>query len=1605
MKSTKLFKQKKTLFSSFFLGLLFVVAGCSGTSGLKQNVTPIYQGMAVEKLNTRSLIRIANDSSEEGLDAEVLISEELIEDIDKIIDIDVETNSEVNYFVEKSETFLIALNIYNPSQYEILSFTINGYKYANNMFALGSTLTKVLVSTTAGNDSGIFDYTIDAIKYIDGTDIKDVRMEGERTIKTAVRYDFEPSAEIRKEVIGTNSINLEIYTTDYDGLIKEESLFSVFLSDGIEIIEEIKLAKGLNNIEILNLKMNKPYQYAIKATYDIYDGNGVVLKTLDKRTVNTLKGLVFETVEASKETVNFELKYISKDITLESIKLYDFVSLEHVLTIDNNETEFSNLLSDHKYLMKAEYSYTVKDSLVIDNEIVEIGTLKKATPVLTINDLTIGQEEINFDLLIIDADQVGDIATVNLKKNDTVVQILSTSAGAVSFTNLLSNNDYVIEINYGYDLNDGLGHKTVEVTRLFKTLSKAVPTVDIFDVSSTQDSILFDIDVLDNDQVGSISAIELFNGTKLVQSFDLSYSEQPNQFVFAELLSNTEYTIKVTYTYDLNDGSGVQTIVTTKVERTLTKEVPTINLVAKTSTQSQIAFEVVIIDNDQVGSVNSVKLYKAGALQENVAVKGENGLYTFTNLLSNNQYEVRVTYTYNLNDGQGSKTLESSINITTLTKATPSVDIFDVSSAQDSILFDIDVLDNDQVGSISAIELFKATKLAQSYDMSYSEHPNQFVFSDLLSNTEYTIRVTYTYDLNDGGGVKTLYTTKTITTLAKEVPTLEVLAKSSTQAQVQFEIAVIDNDQVGSIHTIKLYKAGVIQDKVALQGANGFFTFSDLLSNNEYEVKVTYTYNLNDGLGSKTLEKTLMLRTLTKAVPTVDIFDVSSSQDSIMFDIEVLDNDQVGRISAIELFKATKLAQSYDMSYSEHPDQFVFSDLLSNTEYTIRVTYTYDLNDGSGEQLLITSYKFPTLAEEVTITEISILNTTYPKIGEEIHIRVMLDNPSNLVIRTFIVNGKSISVVGGNVQTSAIIKFIPVDFAGGVYEIRIDAITYKSFDKDLRQNISSEFSDNIIVLGEIKAVRLYNENSNIISLDQPNNYIYLELDNPTGYTLSKMTLVSSMFGEMVYIENEITKIDDNTFGVEWRGYSNIVSYSITLKNIEYGISGQEQSSKSFSNIESVFTNVYELAHRTIENKEQLKNLQDGYIYELTNDIDLIKEKWIPYDFNGVIFGNGFSIKNMSIVFENESNLYQPYGLFSTFSGVINGVKIIDIYMSIKTIGDVYAGAFAGYAGYASIENCSVTGIIIVDANGITGGLVGQGSTVTITNSNNSGSVSGNYNTGGLVGNSNTVTITNSYNSGSVSGNYNTGGLVGNGSSVTIINSYNSGTVTGNEQTGGLVGFNGNTLTITNSYNGGSVSGNYNTGGLVGYNGNTLTITNSYNSGRVSGEKQIGGLVGQSVSTLTIINSYNSGTVTGNEQTGGLVGFNGNALTITNSYNSGSVSGNFSTGGLVGYNGNTLTITNSYNSGRVSGQSGIGGLIGNNGNTIIITNSYNGGEVKEYDFVVPGNQYGEFLIDKSSVTKDFFIETLGWSNEIWDFDNININLDLLPVLISTDPIQP
>ena len=150
------------------------------------------------------------------------------------------------YYAMPGEDIYIYVHISNPDKFEILSFTLNEVKYSSYMFEDGSNLETLILKCNVGDLEGVMQYTIDAIKYVDGEEIKDVKMEGERTIEVMVGQAADTYLGFNISLTGFD-VNIEAIWKD--GFEGEREILSLGVYNGTTLIRELaptdRVIKGL----------------------------------------------------------------------------------------------------------------------------------------------------------------------------------------------------------------------------------------------------------------------------------------------------------------------------------------------------------------------------------------------------------------------------------------------------------------------------------------------------------------------------------------------------------------------------------------------------------------------------------------------------------------------------------------------------------------------------------------------------------------------------------------------------------------------------------------------------------------------------------------------------------------------------------------------------------------------------------------------------------------------------------------------------------------------------------------------------------------------------------------------------------------------------------------------------------------------------------------------------------------------------------------------------------------------------------------------------------------------------------------------------------------
>lgn len=1135
-----------------------------------EEITPVYQGMSIEQASdVKERIRRANDVNSVGI-------KDAIDDF-----LDVITTERVEYYAKKGEKFNIVVHLYNPTEYEILSFTLNERKYQSYEFKEGSNSTELIIEVDAGMKPGLKEYTIDAIKYVDKTEIKDVRMDGKRTVKAGIKYDVLPTATVIEEAITSTSYSSIIELKDDNNLMNTQNGMYFFLYDGTNIVYNTLLQVGLNNISYDNLQMGSNYEYMIIGIYDDFSGKGKQAVNLGSKKFASLDGFIVEDATCTKNSISLSIKEESNKATINEINL--LIGEEIVRTINNiDNVVFENLLTNTNYTVQVVYSYEFEGATRKNTYTLEYKTLENNRPTFEIESLTSDKYSISYKVTSSDIDNVVTKKQFNLYLNDLLIKKSENEEDV--FNELLSNNNYTLEVVYLYDLLDGKNEQTVTVKRNIKTVALEVPKVDIVTYALDVSIIISQV-VTDNDNIIKISKPRVLNYYRAEIEMDENY-----RCIINSINSNTTYQIELTYAYDLNDGNG-EIQVTKTIEVTTLKKVPTLTIDIKNVESSSALLTINTTDVNQTGGIKDIFLYKDSTLVKNLSLTD----YNITDLTSNTVYRVVVIYGYDLDDGVGPKEISQEIYFKTL-KETPDISL-KLDPTKSAIKVTPIIKDIDNAGSIEKISLYKDNDFVES-------QTEGFYFSGLLSNTNYTVKLYYTYDVNYG--TDEMVVTLDTKTLPKVVPSVD-LSLSSTKDSISYNISYTDIEKTLKIDEVAIYK-GIVKVDTAILNS----TFDNLFSNTTYEVRITYSYDLNEGNGRTTRTISKTIKTLSKSTPVVGIKLESVTEKEIKGRVNFSDPDNTFSIIDIKLYQNNNLLEttldSLEFSYS----------VTSNIEYTIVVEYKYDLDDGVGNQYETFEYKI-TSGKQVPSLSLSINNLTDNSALLNINV-IDLNQTGSLkeitlykgttIIKNLSLTDFNMPDLTSNTEYKVVVIYgYDLDDGTGTKEL-VEEITFKTLkitpDVSLKPfPTKTEIKVNPIIkdideAGMIRCVELYKNNTLVDTKTEDFNFTNL-LSNTT-YTIKLYYTYDLNNGqdEMVITMDvqTLSKIVP-TVDLGLSSTKNSINYEVTYTDIENTL--KIESIKLFKdNVEilssdvlnSVFSNLY--SNTTYEIRVTYSyDLQDG----------------------------------------------------------------------------------------------------------------------------------------------------------------------------------------------------------------------------------------------------------------------------------------------------------------------------------------------------------------------------------------------------------------------------
>ena len=485
---------KKRISSVFAILVMAIVLSCifAACDKVGEKQVPVYKGMTISRsFATSSTATASDDVGNTDLQSEQGRVEGDYENRDDDFDqnkpfedpnapsienkanstLDVVGAAESIYYADKNQDIFITIRLSNPDSYEILSFTLNGKKYSNYMFENGSDMENLVLKVNVGDVGGIVEYTIDAIKYVDGTEIKDVRMDGNRTVKAGVRASDQTYVNVTNEQKTMTSISFDAQVVDLYSLIEKSGGYAkAVLYDGVNMLtKDVKIGEK-TNIVFDNLTPNTVYQYGVVALYDNLSGNGAKLNTIYKKAVYTDTIVLFKDVQVGKESIEWGFLWNESFANKQMSAISLWQNGAKVQDVDTTATRLDGLKSNNKYTLKATYKNLQNQDETISIEFV---TYAKASPSVTISNLSSTQNTIECDVAYADVDSVGSVVEIALYRMENKVKSVPF-ATHVSFDGLESGKEYKVVVTYKYDLNDGKSEQTATANARYSTLIDSI---------------------------------------------------------------------------------------------------------------------------------------------------------------------------------------------------------------------------------------------------------------------------------------------------------------------------------------------------------------------------------------------------------------------------------------------------------------------------------------------------------------------------------------------------------------------------------------------------------------------------------------------------------------------------------------------------------------------------------------------------------------------------------------------------------------------------------------------------------------------------------------------------------------------------------------------------------------------------------------------------------------------------------------------------------------------------------------------------------------------------------------------------------------------------
>lgn len=510
-------------------------------------------------------------------------------------------------------------------------------------------------------------------------------------------------------------------------------------------------------------------------------------------------------------------------------------------------------------------------------------------------------------------------------------------------------------------------------------------------------------------------------------------------------------------------------------------------------------------------------------------------------LLSNTQYRVEVLFNKNLNNGE--TTLTRTQKLFTKEKELPTHTL-SLTSTKSSIEYDYEYVDIENVVKDYEVSIYYKNKLL-------SITPENNIYSNLFSDSEYKVVVTLIYDLNDGTGEHDISINKTITTIELETPSVS-LDLNSTEDTITAQLTTVDNDNILQLINIEIYNGTTLVNTLT---EFEDIKFNNLVNNTLYTVRVNYSVDYHNDNDVLTTYYETTYSTLACDVNILSYSILNETQPKTNEEISIrlnLDNESNIKITSVLINDTV-----YPASSTERVDSVIVivkANKLSGIQDINIIKLNYELNGLTISQ----DVEFDTISINI-MSRLDIISAStidggmfYKKNSSSNGFVLEIDNPDGYEIKKIdFSNGNSVECY--MIDNNHIFFYSWGNSYTGV--ISIDSITYiDGNNKETTRNYNQQVTFNAISL----------------EADPDTNALIT-------YTISTPEELLAIESNKAYVLNN----DIDMSGYQWdiKSLSSIYldGKGHTIKNISYTYEDEYTDSRTyglFSNFSGTIQNIY-----------------------------------------------------------------------------------------------------------------------------------------------------------------------------------------------------------------------------------------------------------------------------------------------------------------------------------------------------------------------------------------------------------------------------------------------